>query len=381
MFSVLHWLAHPRWQLLALGAFISGLGLATHLLFGIAFVVSTVYVSLIALRDCSKGSKTFHLRSWPTLNTLTLSAVLRSLLVLSALLLAFAPWWIQFARMVNLIGLQSTLSLVTTGPTLLKRVVDASFQHLLFNFGEYAVWLTYQFLPPGLLLGAFGSFVMLRRQPRFAFYPAVMFASYVFFSSNFDEPDRFNFHLPSYAVFALGIASGSAEMKKWLIARGWTGLRTSSVLASMLICSAALPPLLYAITPGALEAAGINEAKLGVQPIGTWKRQTLSYFLTPSKRGDNSAARFGRSTLQNLAPDALVISPGGTEQEAFVVLRYFQTVEGMRPDVRLELMLNGDWKDTPGSVLELVRQQQKCRPIYFTSTNPGSFHLQARADC
>jgi hypothetical protein len=115
---------------------------------------------------------------------------------------------------------------------------------------------------------------------------------------------------------------------------------------------------------------------LGIQPIGTGARDTLAYFLNPNKRGDDSAARFGRSTLAQLAPDALVFTAKLSDQEAYVVLRYFQAVEGLRPDVRLELMLFDPLDEMSQAVLVQVHSQMWCRPLYLASLNPSAYPLE-----
>jgi hypothetical protein len=114
----------------------------------------------------------------------------------------------------------------------------------------------------------------------------------------------------------------------------------------------------------------------GVFPIGTGVRDTARYFLNPNKRGDDSAAQFGRTTMEKLAPNALVLTPKTSEQEAYVVLRYFQRVEGMRPDVRIDMMLFTSINNMPQAVLARVRSQIDCRPIYITSLNPKSFPVE-----
>jgi hypothetical protein len=114
---------------------------------------------------------------------------------------------------------------------------------------------------------------------------------------------------------------------------------------------------------------------LGIQPIGTGARDTLTYFLDPNQRGNDSAARFGRSTFAQLAPNALVFTPRPGDLEAYVVLRYFQLVEGLRPDVRLELMLFNPVDEVSDAVAAQAHSQMWCRPLYLASLNPDTYPL------
>ena len=197
------------------------------------------------------------------------------------------------------------------------------------------------------------------------------------FSANYSLSDQFNFHLPSFLIFALAIPFGVAGLFQALEAR----LRKHSTLrwATNLALPAALilaPIWLYSSLPGALKSMGVTEQQFGVYPIGTGARDTLGYFLNPNKRGDDSAARFGRSTLQALAPHALVFTPKTTDQETYVILRYVQLIEGVRPDVRLDLLLFEPADDISQALYEQVITQEGCRPIYISSLDPRSYPLE-----
>jgi hypothetical protein len=134
-----------------------------------------------------------------------------------------------------------------------------------------------------------------------------------------------------------------------------------------------MPVMLYSVTPRALSGLGITDASLGLYPVGLGARDTLTYFLNPNKRGDDSAARFARGTLDHLAEGALVFTPKTSEQETYVVLRYFQKVEGQRPDVHLDMMLFDPQDSMPAAVLEKTIALAACRPLYYASLNPASF--------
>jgi hypothetical protein len=57
-------------------------------------------------------------------------------------------------------------------------------------------------------------------------------------------------------------------------------------------------------------------------------------------------------------------------------LRYFQLVEGLRPDVRIDMLIFSPADNVPATVYDLVNVQAGCRPIYITSLNPASFPIE-----
>jgi len=227
-------------------------------------------------------------------------------------LVGWAPYWIQFARMARIIGVQLTLELAGAVPWLGPRMQPPSAAALLINLLAYIGMLLYQFTPLGVALGTLGFARLTRSRASQAALLLTLYCLHAIFSANYDVPDRFAFHLPSYVIFALGIACGLGVLK---------GLRTGSIpgrFARAGAWSAALllPPLfLYALIPALLPSLGFNEARLGIYPIGTGARDTLAYFLNPNHRGDDSAARFGRGTLNALPQDALVVTPKSSDQE------------------------------------------------------------------
>ena len=80
--------------------------------------------------------------------------------------------------------------------------------------------------------------------------------------------------------------------------------------------------------------------------------------------------------MDQLALDSLVFTPKTSEQEAYVVLRYVQLVEGFRPDVRLDMMLFDAIDQMPEAVYARIEREIGCRPIYLTSLNPLSFPME-----
>jgi Protein O-mannosyl-transferase TMEM260-like len=369
------WGESPTWNGLLAFAFLSGLGLSNHVMLAITIVIAASYMVLTGIQKIQTPHAWFSYKRYALL--LSQRNIRMSLALLCAFSLGFSPWWIQFIRMARLIGFPLTLQVAAGFPWLGNRMAVRAWWAVFANLLGYGGWLLYQFTPAGVALGVYGFIVLKRRNTRvFWFFLALMIVHFMF-SSNYAPADQFNFHLPSFLILALAISFGVAGLFQRLDAN----LHTQDVLkwATNLALPAALilaPIWLYASLPGALKSMGVSEQKFGVYPIGTGARDTLAYFLNPNKRGDDSAARFGRSTLEELAPNALVFTPKTTDQEAYVILRYVQLIEGMRPDVRLDLLLFEPPDDITQALYEQAIAQQGCRPLYITSLNPRGYPLE-----
>jgi hypothetical protein len=350
------WAGEQRWRTLYLIGLVAGLGVANHRLFALTVLLVAIFV--LATAHDRAGLIRDALR-W------------RGAKVVALFLVGLAPWWVQFIRMARVIGVSLTWELAGTFPHLLRRLSIGSWEKLALNLLGFLGWLLYQFTPLGLVLGGIGFRWMWQTRRRAARFLLAFLAAHAMFSANFSVAEQFNFHLPSYWAFSIGIAGGAAwlhiklEKMRSQVVRY---VRTTVTLGTVLI-----PICLYSLAPTALGWIGLTETDFGIYPIGTGARDTARYFLNPNKRGDDSAARFGRTTLQELAPHAMVLAPKTTEEEAYMILRYFQRVEGMRPDVRIDMLMFSPINDMRTAVIAQVNTQIGCRPVYMTSLNPESF--------
>jgi hypothetical protein len=294
-----------------------------------------------------------------------------------AFLLGFSPWWIQFFRMSHAVGFLPTLQAATGLPVLGERVWASSSAAALGNIASYAAWLMYQFTPFGVAVGIVG-FARLRKDNQRAFEVLLsLFAVHALFSANYQVPDRFAFHLFSYVVFAIVMSAGFNELMRFLD-RLYHNRHARLMGATCAVVGATLLPVaMYAAIPPTFHAAGITDAAIGIPPIGAGARDGINYFLNPNRRGDDSATRFGRETLKAVAPGALVIAPKESDQEAYLVLRYFQLVEHRRRDVYLDLLLSEPTSQVPNVILARVRALAGCRPLYFASLNARFYPIAA----
>lgn len=374
----LRWARDQQWMLLFWIIFISGLGLSNHIMLGLTIVPLWIFLVITTPIFPESSSKIRLLFSPRQYIGFFRKPGIRRLLILSGLFaVGLAPWWIQFIRMARIIGFPLMLRIAFGFPWLGNRMNAGSPIDLFIHLFHYCIWLMLQFMPAGFLLGIYGFWKMQKSKPEIFGLLLTLIIIHVLFSANYSLADQFNFHLPSYLLFSFGITWGIAEI--------WSNLQRQRLFANtsgrialyaLALIGVLSPVGLYAAAPSLMRSMGFTEQRLNIPPIGLGNRDAFDYFLNPNSHGDDSAARFARSTLQQLAPHALVFTPKPSDQETYVVLRYVQLIEGNRPDIHLELMLFDPVEDIRKGILELALSQAGCRPEYLASLNPDVYPLE-----
>jgi hypothetical protein len=335
-------LSPARWAGLAM---LAGLGMANHVMLGLAVVLVTAYLIISRM-----SVPPWTAAIW--------------------FVVGLAPWWLQMLRMAHVAGFATTLTVAAGFPWLGDRW-PGPLSGLPANLVGYLGMLLYQFTPLGCALGGYGAWHLWQRRRGEAQALLLLFTLYALFSVNYNVPDRFAFHLPSYLVFAIfigcGVAGLGAAMATW--AKVWR-----RATAGALVLALALPIVAYAAAPGLLRGRGVTDADLGIPPVGG--RDGIAFFLDPNSRGDDSAERFGRQALAGLAPRALVMLAWPQDREAYLIMRYFQLTEQLRPDVTLDLMMFTG-KPVHDSVLDIAAAQRGCRPLYLMSDDPRVYPVRA----
>jgi hypothetical protein len=111
---------------------------------------------------------------------------------------------------------------------------------------------------------------------------------------------------------------------------------------------------------------------LGMDPVRARDlpyRDEARFFLTPSKRGDISARRYGEEVHRVAAPGATIVA----DFTPMAVLRYLRDVEGRRPD--LVLASSSDLYGTPVAVASLVARQGPRGAVYVAGTGTRYYDL------
>lgn len=366
-----------RWSDLKLFSLVAGLGLANHLMLALTLLPAVIYLGLTSRHGQVVRSEAGSQENLPypsDASWLSLELLTARVSLVGLFLIGFAPWWVQFVRMARLVGMPASLEFASGVGWLPGMFATQSPSTVAANLGDYARLLVYQFTPIGVAFGIYGFCCLRRTQASVAAFLVAHFVAHEAFSANYPVADRFAFHLPSYLIFALFITSGVAGLFSKLRTRADThrpnlaaGLRVT-VLAALV-----MPVGIYALMPVLVRTAGLTATDLGIPSVGD--RDGLAYFLDPNQRGDDSAARFGRSTLTKLAPNALVFAAKPADHETYLVLRYFQEAEGLRRDVQLDQVLFVPERDVPRTVLAKARAQASCRPLYLASLSSAVYPL------
>lgn len=220
---------------------------------------------------------------------------------------------------------------------------------------KYLAYLLYQFPSPALLLGIIGAVVSFRKWNEYIVFLAALFVSDVLFSAGYLYQRQFEILVPSYIVFALFVGLGMKWVQENLKARLTPNRTFGSCL--LLFLTTMLPVASYYTTPSILGTMNLRPLRLRTLPY----RNNEMYFFLPDKSGYFGAAQYGKDVLNTLPPRALLLadfSPGE-------VVRYLQSVEGMRPDitvVRLEMPGGEDGHIARQAVARYYSE----RPVYLT---------------
>jgi hypothetical protein len=194
----------------------------------------------------------------------------------------------------------------------------------LTQFSDYAklpkemllffLYLSYQY-PVGVCVGLFGLW-----SARHPLVPLVLslIAIDVVFASFYGKTRQLYQLLPAFVLFGYFIAAGFAALakkmnpKKWLLLLAATGLLQ--------------PAAYFVVTRSASYVFHVN-----LVSESTFRyRDANIFYLWPSKRGDYITYDFARNALSVMENGSLILA----DFNIWEPLRYLQSVEGFRPDIR-----------------------------------------------
>jgi len=228
------------------------------------------------------------------------------------------------------------------------------------EIGFYVAYLVYQFPGLALVLGLFGLRALLRKDRSAAVaLLLVMGVNGAVFVKTTEwvslGSTKFTFYLTDYLVFAIFVGLGFAEVA-----------RSSGRIASALLLAALalLPGITYAAAPVLQDRLGLDLVRARDLPY----RDEARFFLTPSKRDDSSARRYGEEVFRIARPGSMIIADFTPE----AVLRYLQVVEGRRPDLTVVM---GQRHNRPNDVAALVARELEVRAVYLGGSDGRYYDL------
>jgi hypothetical protein len=338
---------------LVASVFVLGLGISNHLMAVLVIPAILIYLGItrgISLKGVLSPGK---------------------LLILGlAFLAGLSPYLVQFIRMLRIFPLSEALGPVV-GSVFLQGLLSTTLNDLLTSLLTYVMYLLYQFIPLGLLIGVYG---LLRGKKVSSSLWAKLLAFYLVFTIFgifYRVTDQFAFFLISHVFFGIAIALGL----KLLFVRFPVRQRYALYAAFGLLIL--VMPLFYSQVPQLAKRIGVTDQAFGIPSIGTGTRFGLAYYLNPDKRTDTAAYKFGRDFFFSAPQDALVIAEWYTDTDEFFILQFFSTVERLRPDIEIiGWPLEDPFNFNPDLAVNLVDQQIQNRPVYLASLNEEFYNAE-----
>jgi hypothetical protein len=363
------WFYDTAWQTgrfapLIGAVFCLGLGLANHLLAGLA-VPALLLFTVWHWR--SKNKVSLRNPVFDGRDQLPTITIRRLIWLAIAFAIGFAPYWVQLLRLLRTFPLAELL-----GPAIGTTFFSGSLARTPAALGQsitmYIVFLFYNFGPFGVGLGLLGWIKGREVSPRLWRMMLLLYAVYVTFGLVYQVSDQFAFFMGAHVCWAVGMGLGVA----WLERRISRKVR-SWIVVGLIVSLVVMPPL-YAVAPGLLRSVGMDDSAFGIPQIGTGVRDGLRYYLNPNKRGDHEAEDFGRNVLANLPPDALILAEWYTDTDEYFVLRYYTAVEELRPDITIEGWPTVDpFQFDLALSSTLIEQALTHRPVYLASLNSAFY--------
>ena len=240
------------------------------------------------------------------------------------------------------------------------------FRHALFDFSldslprDAVMWvglLGLQFVGLAGLSGLWGWIDMVRTDRSTSWLVlAVLYATSVLFAFSYHVNDQYVFYLPSYLVFAFFVGRGWQAVST---ARPWANRWYARALCVVLLV--VVPILAYEGTVRVLVAMDANPLDIRELP----GREPNRFFLWPAKNGYSGAADYGRSVLETLPRNSILIA----DYTPMEPIRYFQSVEGLRSDVRTRY--------SGRNLARAIAQFPPESAIFLADDNPDYYDLRS----
>jgi Protein of unknown function (DUF2723) len=335
---LLEWRMRDRWQWLAGAGLVFAIGLTNHLVLATAGPVAAVFVVMTKKRALfTRGSL-----AWVGVLAVALTIAAAGLLAHPTTGGALRRFWYGPPGIAEYLAID-----VAPGP-------------LAREIGYYLAYMTYQFPSVALPLGVVGMFALLRdRRPQGLLLLLTLAVNAAIFIKHtvWVGGAKYVFYIADYTIFSIFCAVGANEALHWIENKRKA---QGKVLAMTLLTAVALmPPVFYALMPSLANRAGVDLVRARQLPY----RNNNAFFLNPNKRGEHGAQRFGLDALHAARPGAVIFA----DPTPYTVLRYFQVVENLRPDV---LVLT---TRQPVQVRWLHGDRE--RPTYVAAMTPGYYDL------
>ena len=253
-----------------------------------------------------------------------------------------------------------------TGVRGFSALVETTYVHLT-QFSDYSklpkemllffLYLSYQY-PVAIFFGLFGL-----RTARHPLTPLVLslIVIDVVFASFFGKARQLFQLLPAFILFGYFIAAGFASVAAKMAPKRFL----------MLLLAVALlqPATYFVVTRSASYLFHVNLVSESTFPY----RDANIYYLWPSKRGDHITYDFAKNAFAVMETGAVILA----DFNIWEPLRYLQSVEGVRPDIRVKCTnefcyqpVETIWRDLRAYIDEQLANH---KPVYMAAYESFNF--------
>ena len=338
-----------------------GLAASTHMMAFLAILALGLYYVSFQKEERKWGySETQYLNSRVD-RSFRISGLKKLVIPALGFLFGFSLYLLQFIRMSTNFSLDEIMGPVV-GSTFLIQLGTLSPILLGESLLRYLFFLTVQFGLIGLFLGGIGIRKIFEDKDSTLRKIVFFFIMFALFGIFYRVTDQFTFFIPSYVFWALLMGIGLHYIL------GLIPEKKHFVLLIILGLLLLVTPFFYNALPYVAERNGFNDASIGIPEIGAGIRDGLTYYINPNKRGDKQAYDFGYQTISNLAPDSLVIAEWYTDTDEYFILRYFNKIKKVRPDVTVVGWPTQDpFSFDSQLALDLIENSFSAQPVYLAS--------------
>ena len=189
----------------------------------------------------------------------------------------------------------------------------------------------------------------------------------VVFASFFGKARQLFQLLPAFVLFGYFIAAGFASVEGKMAPKKFVLLLSAVALLQ--------PAAYFVVTRSASYLFHVNLVSESTFPY----RDANIYYLWPSKRGNLITYDFARNALSAMEPGAVILA----DFNIYEPLRYLQSVESVRPDVRVKSTndfcyqpVEAIWQDLRHYIDD---QLANCQPVYMAAYESFNFFTSDKA--
>jgi hypothetical protein len=221
----------------------------------------------------------------------------------------------------------------------------------------FPAYMFYQFPGVGFLIGCLGFYAGLKKRRNLTILILLIIMAYFLFFLFYLRQRIFFIILPSYFAFAVLIGMGLEKLSKVNLFKSKYAWR--AVLTVLVV----IPLFGYNFVPYL-----VKKFKVGLGTVRRLKyRDNYKYYLVPDKRGDDGAYRYAMNAFSEAEKNSLIVG----DFNPCIVLIYFQKVENLRKDIKIEGVIDNFYyrtKNPKEQLRQYIDEYIDKSPVYLADT-------------